>query len=60
MEEVERFAETTAVDSLYLSTTPFLDATIRLYQGCGFRFTEEGPSDLFGTPLRTMEKKLSE
>jgi len=44
---------------LYLSTTPFLHSAIRLYERCGFRRTDEGPHDLFGTPLFTMEKGVS-
>jgi len=42
-----------------LSTTPFLSRAIRLYESFGFRRTEEGPQDLFATPLFTMEKALS-
>jgi putative acetyltransferase len=42
---------------LFLSTTPFLDRAIRLYEKCGFRRTGEGPYDLFGTALFTMEKQ---
>ncbi len=44
---------------VFLSTTPFLKAAICLYEGAGFRRTEDGPRDLFGTPLLTMEKNLS-
>ena len=43
---------------LILSTTPFLGAAIRLYQNAGFRFTGE-KTDLFGTPLLTMEKLIA-
>jgi GNAT superfamily N-acetyltransferase len=43
---------------VFLSTTPFLKAAISLYEGAGFRRTEDGPRDLFGTPLFTMEKNL--
>jgi hypothetical protein len=41
-----------------LSTTPFLDAAIALYERCGFRRTAGGPLELAGTPLFTMEKRL--
>jgi len=31
---------------------------MRLYERFGFQRTEEGPHDLFGTSLFTMEKQL--
>lgn len=43
---------------LILSTTPFLDRAIRLYERLGFERSEEGPTDLFGTPLFTMTRLL--
>jgi ribosomal protein S18 acetylase RimI-like enzyme len=42
---------------LVLTTTPFLEAAIRLYQQAGFRSTGE-QADLFGTPLVWMAKEL--
>jgi ribosomal protein S18 acetylase RimI-like enzyme len=42
---------------IVLTTTPFLDAAIRLYQRAGFRSTDEH-ADLFGTPLVWMVKAL--
>jgi ribosomal protein S18 acetylase RimI-like enzyme len=58
-----RNIESWAIDAgclrLFLSTTPFLSAAIRLYERFGFQRTEEGPHDLFGTPLLTMEKHLA-
>jgi putative acetyltransferase len=53
---VEAFA-TPGYRRLVLTTTPFLDAAIRLYQRTGFRSTTE-PDDLFGTPLVWMVKEL--
>lgn len=53
---VQKFAASTGFQRLFLSTTPFLDRAIRLYEDFGFRRTSEGPDDLFGTPLFTMEK----
>lgn len=44
---------------LFLSTTPFLTRAIRLYEAFGFKATDEGPHELFGTPLLTMEKLIA-
>ena len=57
--EVERFAESNGIRRLFLSTTPFLDRAIRLYERQGFQRTDQGSHDLYGTPLFTMEKFLS-
>jgi GNAT superfamily N-acetyltransferase len=54
--QVENFAVSREVQRLFLSTTPFLNRAIMLYEHFGFRRTSEGPHDLFGTPLFTMEK----
>lgn len=59
LHEIEKHAAAQNVRSLYLSTTPFLYDAIRLYEHFGFRRTEEGPRELFGTPLFTMERLLS-
>lgn len=58
LDQVEAFANAQGAPRLYLSTTPFLDAAIRLYVRAGFVRTDEGPTDLHGTPLLTMEKPL--
>jgi putative acetyltransferase len=58
MKKVENFASSHNHNRLILSTTPFLDSAIRLYNRMGFRRSDEGPHDLFGTPLFTMEKEL--
>lgn len=58
LEEIERFAALSNQSCLVLSTTPFLIPAIRLYQRHGFRRTDEGVQDLFGTPLFTMQKLL--
>ncbi len=55
---VEDWAEAQGCIRLFLSTTPFLDSAIRLYEKCGFCRTDEGSGDLHGTPLFTMEKRL--
>jgi GNAT superfamily N-acetyltransferase len=58
MKRIEEYAIERGFKRLYLSTTPFLIGAIRLYEKCGFVRSEDGPDDLFGTPLFTMEKKL--
>jgi N-acetylglutamate synthase-like GNAT family acetyltransferase len=52
---IEEFARTEGFSRLFLSTTP-LDRAIRLYEHFGFSRTSQGPHELFGTPLFTMEK----
>ena len=58
LEQVEGFARAHGQARVYLSTTPFLDEAIRLYQRAGFVRVGEGPKALRGTPLFTMEKRL--
>jgi hypothetical protein len=55
---VETFARAERYQSLILSTTPFLTDAIRLYEQGGFRRSQEGPQELFGTPLFAMVKEL--
>jgi len=57
-ELIEEYAREHGCTKLVLSTTPFLDRAIRLYERLGFVRTEEGPDDLHGTPLFTMEKAV--
>ena len=56
--QVEHWASDRECRRILLGTTPFLKAAIRLYQRSGFRRTDEGPHELFGTPLFTMEKDI--
>ena len=58
LKQIESFAAERGCKRLFLSTTPFLSRAIRLYEHYGFRRSSEGPHDLFGTPLLTMEKDL--
>lgn len=58
--ELEKFAVTHGYKRLFLSTTPFLARAIRLYESFGFQLSSDGPQELFGTPLFTMEKMLQE
>ncbi|HEX7315949.1 MAG TPA: GNAT family N-acetyltransferase [Pyrinomonadaceae bacterium] len=58
LREVEEFAASRGHRRLYLSTTPFLSRAIRLYEHAGFRRSDEGPHDLHGTTLFTMEKTV--
>jgi ribosomal protein S18 acetylase RimI-like enzyme len=57
-ELIEEYAKEHGCARLVLSTTPFLNRAIRLYERLGFVRTGEGPHDLHGTPLFTMEKTL--
>jgi GNAT superfamily N-acetyltransferase len=60
LEYVEQWALPQTYTRLLLSTTPFLDAAIRLYENHGFRRVDDGVHDLFGTPLFGMEKHLTQ
>ncbi len=60
LQQTETFARDHQAQQLFLSTTPFLSRAIRLYETYGFRRTADGPHELFGTPLFTMVKPLSE
>jgi GNAT superfamily N-acetyltransferase len=58
LEIAEEFARGERCEGLVLSTTPFLDRAIALYQRYGFVRTVDPPHDLFGTPLFTMRKRI--
>ena len=58
LEAAEHFAQAGGAMRIYLSTTPFLSAAIRLYEVAGFVRSSAPPHDLFGTPLFTMEKAV--
>jgi len=58
LQHIENYARAHDFTRMFLSTTPFLDRAIALYEHFGFRHIDAGPSDLFGTPLFTMEKIL--
>ena len=59
LQEVEAFAHAHQTTRLFLSTTPFLARAIRLYEQFGFQRSNDGPPELFGTPLFTMAKPLT-
>ena len=59
LDRIESYGIENNCRRLFLSTTPFLDRAIRLYELFGFVRTNEGPHSLFGTPLFTMEKLIS-
>lgn len=59
LEQVADYALKQGYRRLLLSTTPFLARAIHLYEHFGFRRNDEGPHDLYGTPLFTMEKILA-
>lgn len=58
LKQIASYAVAHQCRSMFLSTTPFLHHAIRLYEEFGFSRSSEGPRDLFGTPLFTMEKCL--
>jgi GNAT superfamily N-acetyltransferase len=58
LQQVEAWTAHEGYNRLFLSTTPFLDSAIHLYERFGFRRTDPELHDLFGTPLLTMEKLL--
>ena len=58
LREIESFAQTNSHKHLFLSTTPFLRSAIHLYESFGFKRNDDGPHELFGTPLFTMVKQL--
>jgi ribosomal protein S18 acetylase RimI-like enzyme len=56
---MEEFARRLGLARMYLSTTPFLDRAIRLYERYGFTRTDEPPHEMSGTPLFTMTKQVT-
>ena len=59
LQRVEAWAGRMGSEHLVLSTTPFLDRAIRMYQQYGFRATTEGPFEMYGTPLHSMERSVN-
>lgn len=59
LRQVETYARDREFQRLTLSTTPFLNRAIALYERFGFQRTDDEPHDLFGPPLFTMRKDLA-
>jgi len=60
LKQIESYALASDYKGLVLSTTPFLNRAIRLYEHFGFHRCDEGVYDLFGTALFTMINTLVE
>lgn len=58
LETVQAFAQTRGARQLSLTTTPFLDGAIQLYEDSGFQRSPES-LELHGTPLFSMVKPLT-
>lgn len=58
LRHLERFANDAGITRVFLSTTPFLDEAIALYERFGFVRCDHPPHELHGTPLFTVEKLL--
>jgi len=58
LEEIDKAARQNSCNRLRLSTTPFLESAIRLYERFGFTREPEGIRDWYGTPLLFMEKAI--
>lgn len=52
---IEAFAQAKGVRLLPIFTMPFLRAAVRLYEHCGYAQVAGCPTDLFRTPLISME-----
>ena len=59
LNEIQTFARHAGSQRLFLTTTPFLNGAIRLYERFGFTLVPDGTADLFGTPLLTMTKPIA-
>ena len=60
LETVENYAARNGFEKLFLYTTPYLPAAIRLYEQNGFTRGELEPERFFGTPCFEMRKKLNQ
>jgi ribosomal protein S18 acetylase RimI-like enzyme len=58
LQMAESFAREHKAEYMFLSTTPFLNRAIQLYERYGFERNNDGPHDLFGTSLFTMRKPI--
>ena len=58
LQKIEEYAIENNCSALLLSSTPYLKKAIFLYDKFGFKIVNDGPYDLFKTPLFTMKKIL--
>ena len=59
LEAVENYAAENGFEKLFLYTTPYLPAAIRLYEQNGFVRAKLEQERFFGTPCFEMQKKLN-
>lgn len=57
--QIENFAHIIQYPRLFLSTASFLNRAVALYEKAGFERSDDGPTELYGTPIFSMAKSLN-